>query len=149
MKWVVADNDDPCPGPGCGGRFTHRAHGSPYINCFRCGEAASFAPHFRYFKLAQGMELRFFWKQQCAPCERLKPVAIEAAEKTGVPIVFIEALRDDPTTSELLERYQIRQVPSLVLVDAQGTRLKGWYGNMINIHAITAAIAAKAAKPEA
>lgn len=84
------------------------------------------------------MHLIFFYKDDCAPCAARKPAAEQVAAETGVPIQFVNAgldrataVGDGVTLGEVLDRHQVRIVPTLVLIRDDGTRAATWAAGMI------------------
>jgi thioredoxin 1 len=54
-----------------------------------------------------------FYTEGCGACASMEPVLSIAARETGVPVVLVNP-RDDPV---LIERYDVRSVPTLVLFE--------------------------------
>jgi len=79
------------------------------------------------------MKLLKFGAEWCAPCktmeERLK-------DFTGCEVKHYDVDSDDTETLELIEKFRIRSVPTMILEDDNGDILHTWYGS-ISVSQIT------------
>lgn len=93
------------------------------------------------------MHLIYFYRDDCPPCAQRKPAAEQVADETGLPMAYVDANAKDAVfavwppnatapshvhnVGEVLDRYQVKIVPTLVLVRDDGTRAATWAGGMI------------------
>lgn len=73
--------------------------------------------------------LAFYYKDDCAPCAAAKPIADAIAAKAGVELLYLNAEAD--LLKPLVANHKVKAVPTLVVVDATGARIAGFYGKMI------------------
>lgn len=74
-------------------------------------------------------EILFFWKEDCAPCAKAKPMLTELAEETGVPIRLLYAR--DPESGKFITAYNVSAVPTVVLLK-DGRPIYSAVGKLIN-----------------
>lgn len=60
----------------------------------------------------------------CAPCKSIKPVIAEVTEKAGIPLEVFEV----GPQSSLVATFQIRAVPTLILLDPHDKEIKRLVG---------------------
>lgn len=60
------------------------------------------------------MELYYFWKDHCAPCNAAKPVVEHVAKVLDLPVRWINARA--PEAGDLILGFGIMAVPTLVVV---------------------------------
>ncbi len=69
-----------------------------------------------------------FWAEWCGPCKRISPV-LESVEKTGA-IQTIKVNIDDSNLSSLVEKYRVRSIPLLVIINTETRDEKSHVGTM-------------------
>lgn len=67
----------------------------------------------------------FFWQENCAPCEEIKPLVKRVAGESGHTLLFMN-VREHP---ELVERYRVKGTPTVVV---EGKRMGRLAGRLIN-----------------
>lgn len=87
---------------------------------------------FAWHVKGKDMKVLKFEASWCQPCKQLSRVIESAKDK----LPLIEAI-DIDTSAELAKQYSIRGVPTLVLVDDQGTEIKRKSGFMREAELLT------------
>lgn len=80
--------------------------------------------------VANGKSVFFFHKADCLPCARVKPL-IRQLEAEGYPVAWYDSDAVKAEDPDLLARLRVKSVPTVVVVDRDGTRVAGWTGGMI------------------
>ncbi len=62
-------------------------------------------------------KILYFTADWCSPCKMIKPQLLETAKQ--IPITFI----DVDTNAHTAERYNVKNIPCAVLIDATGNTL--------------------------
>lgn len=75
------------------------------------------------------MELLFFYRDGCAPCDEVKPRVEAFAERHGINLIRIDARRD---VQGAVQHYGVRAAPTVVLVGPDGAMLGRLFGLLIN-----------------
>lgn len=61
-----------------------------------------------------------FGAQWCEPCKDLEPVIAEAKKRFGNQVEFVNINVDDPKNEELVERYNVSPIPTIVFLTSDG-----------------------------
>ncbi len=56
-----------------------------------------------------------FWAEWCNPCKRMSPVIEKLAQEFSDQVELVKVDADKPENEYLLEQYDIRSIPTLVL----------------------------------
>jgi thioredoxin 1 len=60
-----------------------------------------------------------FWAEWCNPCKKLSPILDEIAqERTDIELIKVNS--DEDANEDLLREYDIRSIPTLILLDTDG-----------------------------
>ena len=62
------------------------------------------------------MKVLYFSTEWCGPCRAFKPIMQTVTQELGFPVNYVNADYE----SELVEKYNITSVPTLVVVDPMG-----------------------------
>jgi thioredoxin 1 len=76
-------------------------------------------------------KILYFTADWCGPCKLLKPKMQELANQ--VPISFINV----DTNSETSQKYNVRSIPCVVLIDVNGNELGKLIGTNISVQSVT------------
>jgi thioredoxin len=58
-----------------------------------------------------------FWADWCIPCKRMKPILEKVADDLDDRIALVKVNADEEHNADLMEQYDVRSIPTLVLVD--------------------------------
>jgi thioredoxin-like negative regulator of GroEL len=71
----------------------------------------------------------YFGKDDCAPCAEKKPMVVRTCKAHGVPCQLVDAT----TAHDLVAQYQVRSVPTAVVVAGDtGKRIAGFAGGLLD-----------------
>lgn len=65
------------------------------------------------------MKILKFEADWCGPCKAIAVPLRQAAEEAGVPVEYVDA-----DTSPLAQQYRVMSMPTLILVDEEGSELR-------------------------
>ena len=67
------------------------------------------------------MKIYKFWAEWCGPCKQLTKILESTNEDLGIEIVPINV---DEDTNDLCSKYNIRNIPTMIMVDENENELK-------------------------
>ena len=73
------------------------------------------------------MKLLFFTASYCSACKALKPIVEKEAPTKGYELKYVETNTDEGAI--MVDDFNIRNLPTLILVDEQGNEVKRAVGN--------------------
>lgn len=71
--------------------------------------------------------LYFFTASYCSACKAIKPIVSEEAPKAGYELKFMDMDTDEGI--DMAEKFGVRSLPTLVVVDENGSEVKRAVGN--------------------
>ena len=71
--------------------------------------------------------LLFFTMCGCSACKAIKPIVSEEAPKAGYELKFMDMDTDEGI--DMAEKFGVRSLPTLVVVDENGSEVKRAVGN--------------------
>lgn len=74
----------------------------------------------------------FFWKHDCEPCRKTKPMIGFIEAEFNVDVTWVNAAENP----ELAEQLRVTTVPAVVITKPDGTRYAGFTGNLISPGAV-------------
>jgi len=75
-------------------------------------------------------KLLYFTAEWCGPCTYIKPQLLEAANQIPITIIDVD------TNSETTARYNVNNIPCVILIDGAGTELGRRVGSNVTKHAV-------------
>lgn len=72
-------------------------------------------------------KLLYFEGSHCPACKALKPIVEKEAPEKGVDVKFIDCDSDEGI--DMTEKFGVRSLPTLVVVDEDGNEVKRAVGN--------------------
>jgi thiol-disulfide isomerase/thioredoxin len=72
-------------------------------------------------------KLLFFTASYCSACKALKPIVSEEAPEAGYELKFMDMDTDEGI--DMAEKFGVRSLPTLVVVDENGNEIKRAVGN--------------------
>lgn len=81
--------------------------------------------------LLRNKYILFFYQEDCAPCEAVKPLVSELATSEGFPISYLDV--KDPVNVPEVERYRVKAAPTVVVVtnDREMNEVGRLYGKLL------------------
>lgn len=73
------------------------------------------------------MKLLFFTASYCSACKALKPIVEKEAPTKGYELKYVDTNTDEGAI--MVDDFNIRNLPTLILVDEQGNEVKRAVGN--------------------
>ena len=73
------------------------------------------------------MKLLFFTASYCSACKALKPIVEKEAPTKGYELKYVDTNTDEGAI--MVDDFNIRNLPTLILVDEQGNEIKRAVGN--------------------
>lgn len=61
-----------------------------------------------------------FWADWCIPCKRMMPIFTQVIPDYAEHLEFVKIDSDDPVNESKLREYDIRSIPTLILLDSDG-----------------------------
>lgn len=72
-------------------------------------------------------KLLFFTMRGCSACKAIKPIVEKEAPEKGYDVKYVDM--DDEEGAYMADKFNIRNLPTLIVLDEQGVEIKRAVGN--------------------